>query len=74
MLEAPLWSGLRLHALPLLAGREAPPAALQLPASSDPGRPLKELETALIRKAVSDARGNVLQAARALGVLSLIHI
>jgi sigma-54 dependent transcriptional regulator, acetoin dehydrogenase operon transcriptional activator AcoR len=68
VLEAPLWSGLRLHALPLLAGREAPPAALQLPASSDPGRPLKELETALIRKAVSDARGNVLQAARALGV------
>jgi transcriptional regulator of acetoin/glycerol metabolism len=35
---------------------------------SDPAAPLKELETALIRKAVSDARGNVLQAAKALGV------
>jgi sigma-54 dependent transcriptional regulator, acetoin dehydrogenase operon transcriptional activator AcoR len=67
-LEAPLWSGLRLHALPLPAGRDAPPTALQLPPSGDMGRPLKELETALIRKAVSDARGNVLQAAKALGV------
>ena len=68
VLETPLWSGLRLHALPLPAGRDAPSTALQLPPSADAGRPLKELETALIRKAVSDARGNVLQAARALGV------
>lgn len=68
VLEAPLWTGLRLHALPVLAGREAAPASLQLPPSGDSGRPLKELETALIRKAVSDARGNVLQAAKALGV------
>lgn len=68
VLEVPLWSGLRLHALPLPAGRDAPPATLQLPPSGEAGRPLKELETALIRKAVSDARGNVLQAARALGV------
>ncbi len=59
MLEAPLWTGLRLHALPVLAGREAAPASLQLPPSGDSARPLKELETALIRKAVSDARGNV---------------
>lgn len=68
VLEAPLWTGLRLHALPVLAGREAAPASLQLPLSGDSARPLKELETALIRKAVSDARGNVLQAAKALGV------
>lgn len=70
VLEAPLWSGLRLHAMPVMPGREAAPASLQLPLppSGDSGRPLKELETALIRKAVSDARGNVLQAARALGV------
>jgi len=68
VLEAPLWTGLRLHALPVLAGREAAPASLQLPPSGDSARPLKELETALIRKAVSDARGNVLQAAKALGV------
>ena len=69
VLEVPLWSGLRLYALPLLAGRDAaPPAALQLPSPGDSARPLKELETALIRKAVNDARGNVLQAAKALGV------
>ena len=69
VLEVPLWSGLRLYALPLLAGRDAaPPAALQLPPPGDSARPLKELETALIRKAVNDARGNVLQAAKALGV------
>ena len=30
--------------------------------------PLKDLETALIRKAVDDARGNVKEAARALGI------
>jgi transcriptional regulator of acetoin/glycerol metabolism len=68
VLEAPLWSGLRLHAMPVMAGRDAVPASLPLPPSSDSSRPLKELETALIRKAVSDARGNVLQAAKALGV------
>jgi len=68
VLEVPLWSGLRLYALPLLAGCDTPPAALQLPPSGDSARPLKELETALIRKAVNDARGNVLQAAKALGV------
>ena len=39
---------------------------MDAPAAST--RPLKELETALIRQAVDDARGNVLQAARALGV------
>jgi transcriptional regulator of acetoin/glycerol metabolism len=68
VLETPLWSGLRLHAMPVMPGREAVPASLPLPPSGDSSRPLKELETALIRKAVSDARGNVLQAARALGV------
>ena len=30
--------------------------------------PLKDVETALIRKAVDDARGNVARAARALGI------
>jgi transcriptional regulator of acetoin/glycerol metabolism len=29
---------------------------------------LKDIETALIRKAVDDARGNVMQAAKALGI------
>jgi sigma-54 dependent transcriptional regulator, acetoin dehydrogenase operon transcriptional activator AcoR len=30
--------------------------------------PLKDLEIALIRQAVDDARGNVMKAARALGI------
>jgi len=68
IVETPLWTGLRLHALPQLPGRSSQPAPLQLPPSDSPSRPLRELETALIRKAVDDARGNVLQAAKALGV------
>lgn len=67
VLEAPLWTGLRLHALPQLPGH-ASPAPLQLPPSETSSRPLRELETTLIRKAVDDARGNVVQAAKALGV------
>jgi transcriptional regulator of acetoin/glycerol metabolism len=30
--------------------------------------PLKDVEAALIRRAVEDARGNVMEAARALGI------
>jgi transcriptional regulator of acetoin/glycerol metabolism len=68
VLEAPLWNGLRLHALPQLPGHAGQPAPLQLPPAETSSRPLRELETALIRKAVDDARGNVVQAAKALGV------
>lgn len=60
--ELPLWSGLRLQVLAQherRAARSAPTAQ---------GMPLKDLETALIRKAVDDARGNVMEAARALGI------
>jgi transcriptional regulator of acetoin/glycerol metabolism len=68
VVEVPLWTGLRLNALTLLAGQSPaqarqplnPPAALQ--------QPLKDIEAALIRKAVRDARGNVVQAAKALGI------
>lgn len=56
--EVALWSGLRLLALPQRAGCDAPA----------PRTPLRELEVALIRKAVSEARGNVKQAAQALGI------
>lgn len=62
-LEAPLWSGLRLQAQPLRAG--------SLASASAPVRervPLKDMELALIRKAVTDAKGNVQQAAKALGI------
>ena len=58
--EVPLWSGLRLSALPQANG--------QRPAQADSHVPLRDVEIALIRKAVSDARGNVMQAARALGI------
>jgi sigma-54 dependent transcriptional regulator, acetoin dehydrogenase operon transcriptional activator AcoR len=46
-------------------GTNAGPA---LPAALPAAAPLREAETALIRQAVQDARGNVAQAARALGI------
>ena len=59
MLEVPLWSGLRVQARPRMA-RQATPGA---------NRPrLRDVESALIRKAVDDARGNVAEAARTLGI------
>jgi transcriptional regulator of acetoin/glycerol metabolism len=65
-MEVPLWSGLRLQALSQAAGHESDSAAGRRPAA---GRlPLKDLEIALIRKAVDEAKGNVMQAARALGI------
>ncbi|GAA4347808.1 hypothetical protein GCM10023165_32930 [Variovorax defluvii] len=62
VLEVPLWSGLRVQARPQLPAGQAAPAA-------GPGRPrLRDVEAALIRRAVDDARGNVAEAARALGI------
>jgi len=58
--EVPLWSGLRLHALPQLPGQPA--------ASVAPRVPLRDVEIAMIRTAVAEARGNVVQAAQALGI------
>lgn len=58
VVELPLWSGLRLGALAQPAG-DARQAAR---------RPLRDVEIALIRKAVNDARGNVMEAARTLGI------
>ncbi|MDM0113567.1 helix-turn-helix domain-containing protein [Variovorax sp. J22R133] len=61
-LEVPLWSGLRVRARVQLAGRRSEPEAAE-------ARPrLREVETDLIRRAVDDARGNVAEAARALGI------
>lgn len=63
--ELPLWSGLRLQVLAQLNdGRASSPTR----SSAGAGVPLKEVETALIRKAVEEARGNVMEAARALGI------
>lgn len=66
-MDVPLWSGLRLHALPLLRGQAATPGRLGNRAAA-PALPLKDVETALIRKAVNEAKGNVMKAARALGI------
>lgn len=57
--EVPLWSGLRLSCLPQRAGEPAP-ARSRLP--------LRDVEIALIKKAVADSRGNVMEAARSLGI------
>jgi transcriptional regulator of acetoin/glycerol metabolism len=74
LLDLPLWSGLRLAGLAL---RPQPPAphsawpqgcATPMIAPAAAPAPLREAETALIRRAVQDARGNVAEAARALGI------
>ncbi|AEG92423.1 helix-turn-helix domain-containing protein [Ramlibacter tataouinensis] len=62
--EVPLWSGLTLQVLAQSPGQLP---RLRGPAP-DPRLPLKDLETELIRKAVNEARGNVMQAARVLGI------
>lgn len=63
-LEIPLWTGLRLQALPVAQAHEAQPVHSDMRTQ----RSLKDMETALIRKAVEQARGNVAQAAQALGI------
>lgn len=67
-LEVPLWSGLRLHALPQAPGADTDPVRARRQTTVADALPLRDLETALIRKAVEEARGNVTQAARALGI------
>lgn len=67
-LEVPLWSGLRLHGLALVPGKPDGPAVRRRNAASVENRPLKDVEIALIRQAVDDARGNVMLAAQALGI------
>lgn len=77
-LEVPLWSGLRLQMLVLRAGASARARGhavhfraapwVPLAATSPAQLPLKDVEDALIRKAVSEARGNVALAAQTLGI------
>ena len=62
-IEVPLWSGLRVRARVQPADRVAAPHAA---AQKKPR--LRELEGELIRRAVDEARGNVAEAARALGI------
>lgn len=67
-LEIPLWSGLRLHGLAQLPGHYGANAPRRRGASAPDARSLKDVEIALIRQAVDDARGNVMQAAQKLGI------
>ncbi|MEJ8854059.1 helix-turn-helix domain-containing protein [Variovorax robiniae] len=65
-IEVPLWSGLRLQALPLVGrGNDDAMAAA---GDTVPRQRLRDVETALIRTAVAEARGNVAEAARVLGI------
>ncbi|MDP2165429.1 MAG: helix-turn-helix domain-containing protein, partial [Hydrogenophaga sp.] len=64
--ELPLWSGLRLEVWSRLNGDRT--HAQTPPQARHASLPLKDVETALIRRAVEDARGNVMQAARSLGI------
>lgn len=61
-IELPLWSGLRLHVRATRRDGPLHPVAAQVPAR------LREVQASLIRQAVREARGNVAEAARALGV------
>lgn len=64
-LEVPLWSGLCAQVLPELqgwSGKLGGPIASLNPLS------LRQYQAALVRHALRDAQGNVMQAARALGI------
>lgn len=68
--ELPLWSGLRLQTQALRPG--ARPAAAHSAKTSERAqamaKPLKDVQTDMIREAVQQARGNVAEAARSLGI------
>ena len=59
-LDMALWSGLRLAVLARPAGQSQDMAATRVP--------LRDVEIAMIQKAVAEARGNVARAAEALGI------
>ncbi len=63
--EQPLWCGLRLLVLAQTGGTHQ---GQHTPQHGGHRVPLRQVETALIRKAVEDAQGNVAEAARALGI------
>ncbi len=63
--EAPLWSGLRLQTQ---AHRARTTDAVNSTTPRSSGKALRDVETELIRQAVVKARGNVAEAARALGI------
>jgi transcriptional regulator of acetoin/glycerol metabolism len=66
--ELPLWSGLRLQTQALQAGAPTQAATQAKAQISTQAKPLKDVQTDMIREAVTQARGNVAEAARALGI------
>lgn len=64
--EVPLWTGLCVQVLALRA-QDAGSAQRRMVGVAD-AAPLKAVESALIRHAIDKARGNVAQAAQALGI------
>ena len=67
-IDVPLWSGLRLHAISVNRTHANAGASAQRGMPGSDHRSLRDVESALIRKAVMQARGNVMQAARELGI------
>lgn len=67
-IDVPLWSGLRLHAISVNRAHASASASALRGAAGGDHRSLREVESALIRKAVMQAHGNVMQAARELGI------
>ena len=62
LVDVPLWSGLQLQARACLQH-----ACMAAPAAQPTG-PLQQIQTAMISRAIEHARGNVAQAAKALGI------
>ncbi len=67
-LDVPLWSGLRLQAISQKHRQTTHDVPAARPADGGEPHSLRDVETALIHKAVMQAKGNVKQAAKELGI------
>lgn len=67
-LDVPLWSGLRLQAISQNHRQATLDAVAPRNAGGGEYHSLRDVETALIHKAVMQAKGNVMQAAKELGI------
>ena len=68
VIETPLWSGLRLITMVQRPENEGKVSTLRTEANGATGHGLRDMEAEVISKAIVQARGNVAQAARALGI------
>lgn len=74
--ELPLWSGLRLQTQALRPGKKpndtafasAPTQSQTMAPTESASKPLRDMQTHLIRETVTQVRGNVAEAARILGI------